>query len=169
MTKTKKRIICAVIAWLAVAAWGIFIFSMSADNAEESSEKSGEVVDLVAGIVVPGYDDMTPEEKTEAIKPLSFPIRKLAHISEYTVLGALLAIAVFFTPKLEVLWARTVLPFVIGVAYASTDEYHQSLVPGRGPSVWDVCIDATGVILGVCAVFAVTEYFKNGKSKNLSE
>ena len=36
------------------------------------------------------------------------------------------------------------LPFLMAVLYATTDEYHQSFVPGRHPSPIDVGIDAIG-------------------------
>ena len=33
--------------------------------------------------------------------------------------------------------------------FAATDEYHQSFVAGRGPSVRDVCIDTFGAMIGI--------------------
>ncbi len=149
----KKKIILAVIAWIAVIAWMGVIYSMSADTGTESSEKSGEVVDFVAETVIPGYGQMTTEEKSEVKETISLPIRKLAHISEYLILGVLTTIAVWLTPKLEKRLFRAILPFVISVAYATFDEYHQAFVPGRGPAFTDVCIDAVGVILGVGLVW----------------
>jgi VanZ family protein len=38
----------------------------------------------------------------------------------------------------------------LALAYAVTDEFHQSFVPGRHPSIWDVVIfDNLGAILGL--------------------
>jgi VanZ family protein len=69
-------------------------------------------------------------------------LRKLAHTTEYAVLGLLLLRAV-----------GSELPaFAMGVAYAATDELHQHFVPGRHGAVYDVAIDAFGVLLGVLAV-----------------
>lgn len=65
-------------------------------------------------------------------------LRKAAHLTEYAVLGALLARAL---PELAALGA--------GIAYAATDELHQYFVPGRHGSLLDVGIDATGVLAGV--------------------
>lgn len=68
-------------------------------------------------------------------------LRKLAHFSEYAVLGALLHRAV-----------RS--PFValaLGSAYAVTDELHQAFVRGRQASPIDWAIDTAGVALGVLA------------------
>jgi VanZ family protein len=66
-------------------------------------------------------------------------LRKLAHAAEFAVLGLLLVRA------LEHAWAA----FSLGVAYAVTDEIHQSFVPGRLGSPVDVAIDAAGVAVGV--------------------
>jgi hypothetical protein len=66
-------------------------------------------------------------------------LRKLAHAAEFGVLGALLVRA------LSVPWPA----FLLGVAYAVSDEVHQSFVPGRMGSPIDVTIDAVGVGFGV--------------------
>ena len=71
-------------------------------------------------------------------------MRKAAHFTEFTALGACLAVD--FRPRLA-------LPWIIGVADAVTDEIHQIFVPGRACAITDVCIDAAGVALGVVIVY----------------
>jgi VanZ family protein len=66
-------------------------------------------------------------------------LRKLAHAAEYAVLGALLARAT----------GRGGLAFALGTLYAVSDEIHQTFVPGRMGSPFDVAIDAIGVACGV--------------------
>ena len=66
-------------------------------------------------------------------------LRKLAHMAEYAVLGALLVRAV----------QREPLAALIGSAYAVTDEVHQAFVTGRHASPLDWLIDTAGVIAGV--------------------
>ena len=66
-------------------------------------------------------------------------LRKLAHAGEYAVLGALLVRAS----------GRRGLAVGLGVAYAITDEIHQTFVTGRAGSPVDVAIDAVGILLGV--------------------
>jgi VanZ family protein len=68
-------------------------------------------------------------------------LRKLAHTTEYAILGLLLARAVR-NPTLAV---------GLGVLYAVGDELHQTTVAGRHGSPLDVAIDAVGVTLGVLA------------------
>ena len=69
-------------------------------------------------------------------------LRKLAHASEYAVLGLLLLRA------LGREWAAV----AVGVLYAATDELHQHFVSGRHASPVDVAIDAAGVLAGVFLV-----------------
>ena len=66
-------------------------------------------------------------------------LRKLAHAAEYAILGALLVRAT----------GSDGVAFVLGVAYAVTDEIHQSFVSGREGAVLDVAIDALGVACGI--------------------
>jgi VanZ family protein len=66
-------------------------------------------------------------------------LRKLAHVAEYAVLGALLVRA---TGQLR-------LAFALGLLYAVSDEVHQAFVPGRMGSPVDVAVDAVGVALGI--------------------
>jgi VanZ family protein len=68
-------------------------------------------------------------------------LRKLAHATEYGVLGALLLRAL--DQELPAL--------ALGIAYASSDELHQHFVRGRTGAPLDVLIDAVGVAIGVKA------------------
>jgi VanZ family protein len=45
---------------------------------------------------------------------------------------------------------RTGLAWLFALLYATSDEYHQSFVPGRNPSIWDVFIfDNIGAVAGL--------------------
>ena len=68
-------------------------------------------------------------------------LRKLAHTTEYAILGALLARAL----------RRYVPAVVLGSLYAVSDEVHQSFVRGRHGAWYDVVIDTVGVTIGVLA------------------
>ena len=69
-------------------------------------------------------------------------LRKLAHATEYAVLGLLLLRAL----------GREWIAVVLGVLYAGSDELHQHFVSGRHASPYDVAIDAFGVLVGVFVV-----------------
>ena len=74
-------------------------------------------------------------------------LKKSAHLLEYGVLTLLLwwAISGSMGDRAKG-WAVWVIPIVC-VAYAVSDEYHQSFVAGRGSSVFDVLIDTVGILL----------------------
>ena len=96
--------------WLPVLAWAALILAFSS------------VPDLGTGLG--GWD---------------LVLRKLAHATEYAVLGALLVRAT----------GRSGLAFALGVLYAISDEWHQTFVAGRLGAPLDVAIDAVGVACGV--------------------
>jgi VanZ family protein len=68
-------------------------------------------------------------------------LRKLAHLAEYAILGALLARAT----------RRPGDAVALAALYAVTDEVHQLFVEGRHGAPLDVGIDAVGAIAGVLA------------------
>ena len=69
---------------------------------------------------------------------------KVLHLGAYFVFGAALAWA---GRAKKGAWTHGALIF-IGVAFAFSDEWHQSFVPGRHPSGWDLLADVIGVGLG---------------------
>jgi VanZ family protein len=69
-------------------------------------------------------------------------LRKCAHMTEYAILAALA-----WRALRSYGWA-----FVFAVAYACTDEFHQSFVRGRHASPVDVLIDAAGALIGLALV-----------------
>jgi VanZ family protein len=75
-------------------------------------------------------------------------IRKIAHAAEFGILGVLL-LRVFsrYTKR------HIVLAGILGIFYAATDEYHQSFVPGREGTPWDVLIDGLGVVVSLLLVW----------------
>jgi VanZ family protein len=68
-------------------------------------------------------------------------LRKLAHLAEYALLGALLARAL----------GRPAAAVVLAGLYAVSDEIHQTFVEGRVGAPLDVAIDTLGALLGVLA------------------
>jgi VanZ family protein len=68
-------------------------------------------------------------------------LRKIAHLSEYAILGALLLRAI----------QRPAVAILAGALYAVTDEVHQHFVRGRHAAWYDVLIDTVGVTIGVLA------------------
>ncbi len=68
-------------------------------------------------------------------------LRKLAHVTEYAILGALLLRAT----------RRPGLALGLAGLYAISDEVHQHFVEGRHAAVVDVVIDTSGAVVGILA------------------
>jgi VanZ family protein len=96
-------------AWLPVAVWAAVIFTLSSIPSLDSGLGTWDTV-----------------------------LRKLAHLAEYAVLGALLYRALRREPA----------AIALGSLYAVTDEVHQAFVSGRQGSPLDWLIDTVGVVAG---------------------
>lgn len=137
----KRNKIFAILA----LAWMIFIFSMSAQSADESTNTSLRAGRLVCTVFVPHYKNMTASDQMALAEKIDHPVRKTAHATEYAVLGILLFFAIPGN--------RYVLSLFIAAVYASTDEFHQLFVPGRSGQITDVLIDSCGAIAGLLLLF----------------
>lgn len=125
----------------------IFIFVQSALPADLSQRESGMIVSFLSKFM---WTDL---------EMLSFGVRKCAHFTEYTLLGWSIALtAADYLERLRAegrdvtSGAQFIAPWLIGTAYAVTDEIHQYFVPGRSCEVRDVVIDSCGVLVGALIV-----------------
>jgi VanZ family protein len=75
--------------------------------------------------------------------------KKTAHFTAYAILALLIWRAL---PPGRWVWA---VAWLVTVLYAGSDEWHQSFVPGRHPSPWDVLIDASGALAGLLVLWRV--------------
>ena len=66
----------------------------------------------------------------------------------------------FISTYKMILLKKFIISLGVGILYAISDEIHQSFVPGRGASIRDVCIDTSGVIMGIIMVLVVISVFK---------
>lgn len=121
------------------AATALFIFSNSLEDAALSSGRSGMVTALLNGLLetagLPAVEDGV--------------VRKLAHLSEFCLLGFLSTLTLrAYAPAWRGLLCR---PLLGGLLTACLDETIQLFRPGRASSVVDVWIDFAGVCLGLGA------------------
>ena len=131
MRRTKKRLrLCAVLIVLNL----LFIWGNSLLPGSVTGAISGWLRDALAFLFPGGAED------PDAGHGL---LRKLAHLTEFACLGALI------TWLLAMLQKKMWLALPGGCLAAGVDECIQCFVPERGPSIWDVLIDASGVLLGV--------------------
>ncbi len=84
-----------------------------------------------------------------------FGFDKVAHFAEYFLFGALLDRWVSQAGRSRERWCVLGMSIFIGTLYALGDEWHQSFVPGRDASLWDVLFDVLGVGAGAAALPAI--------------
>jgi VanZ family protein len=115
--------------YLPLIAWLAFIsFAYSDDfNAGNTSRIIGPLILW-----------LFPNTSPETLAIVHFIMRKIAHFTEYAILGFLAARA-FRTHQRWFLICVTLV-----VVYALLDEYHQSFVPSRTASIFDSLIDMAG-------------------------
>ena len=123
----KKRI-----SILLVVLWMLFIFIMSSFNSTESSNQSGFIVNIISDIFNISNTDT-----------LSLIIRKIAHFTEYFILGLFTQNMIYNYNK------KTYISIIICILYAISDELHQLISPGRSCQIIDILIDNSGSILGI--------------------
>ena len=115
--------------------WMVLIYFAS--TSEFSALNTSQIFQPLIRWIFPNLSD-------ERVAAIHFLTRKVAHFSEYAVLGILAARA-FATSANDVVqrhWFQVALLLV--AAYALLDEFHQSFVPSRSASIFDSAIDVAG-------------------------
>lgn len=131
------------ISLLLVILWMIFIFVMSSFDATSSSNQSNFIVDIITSII-----------NIKDIGLLSLIIRKLAHFTEYFILGILV---INFITRYD---KKIIIAILLCIIYATSDEIHQIFVTGRSCQVTDVIIDSMGSIMGVYLYKLINKGYK---------
>lgn len=132
------------ISIVSLILWMIVIFSFSSADANKSTGTSDKVITTMIEIKDKITNNETPNNEKEIIvKNSSFYIRKIAHITEYLILG-------FLMFNLLKQYSVTNIYYAIGLSilYSCTDEFHQLFISGRSGSIRDILIDSIGILIG---------------------
>lgn len=115
--------------------WAALIFIGSSDLLSSSHTSSFIIRPLHA---------LFPNASEATLAAIHFALRKLGHFTEYAILAWLAARALRTSAQtwLRRRWFSMALVFVI--CYALFDEFRQSFVASRTPSIFDSLIDTTG-------------------------
>ena len=132
-----KKIISIVL----VIVWMIVIFILSNEDASKTTDTTNFILKLF------GINSNTF---------LFILIRKLAHFSEYLILGLLLH---NMFNKFEI--NNNYILISICIIYACSDEIHQLFIKGRNCSIIDVLIDTLGSILYIFIYKIKNKLLKN--------
>ena len=130
------------------------IFTFSSQTGEVSgalsykvSYKVVQIAEAADQVIDLGIEPGNTDYYVEKIHPY---IRKIAHMTEYFCLAVAVAFPFYVYGLRGFLLLLTAGAICIG--FAGLDEYHQSFVDGRGPSLRDVGIDSIGAFFGIMVV-----------------
>ena len=142
MNKKQTKNILKIVLLLIIACTLVFIYAQSVKPPEVSKQESDKVGEIIEEIIPP---DTKPGEFIQT------NLRKLAHFTEFFVLGLEIALyGVFFTRIL----ANKCLLLPLGMILALFDETIQ-IFSKRGPQVKDVWIDVLGYSIALVSVYVV--------------
>lgn len=120
--------------------WIIVIFSLSNDSGLKSTGKSDQVVHIVKNIINIQNEDS-----------LTLIIRKLAHFTEYLILGLLIINVLKDYSKITI--KLVLFSILLALIYALSDEFHQLFIKSRNGNILDVLIDILGSTIGISIYF----------------
>jgi VanZ family protein len=137
--------------------WATLIFLGSTDLL--SASHTGTILTRPLRWLFPHASDAT-------LRTLHFLLRKAGHFSEYAIL-ALLAARAFRTSTSELFRQRWFwISLLLVIAYALSDEFHQSFVPSRTASIYDCMIDSAG---GLTALVLVARRRRRKHGQDLND
>lgn len=123
-----KKIILRIISMLLLLCTFFVIFSFSAQDGDESGSLSRRATTEFVNRF-PYTRDLSIETKEKLIEHGEPIVRKLAHLSIYTVVGmCIMSFMCTFPLKLRI---RLGVSLIVGLIYAISDEWHQSFVPRK--------------------------------------
>ena len=138
--KTSHQPINPAIAWFLVLLWMLIIFLLSAQD----GTASGQLSNGIAGTL---YRVFTGQSDPAGITAFEGVLRQIAHGGAYFVLAILVSLAVSRSGIQDI--RNTILTLFICALYAGSDEWHQSVVPGRAAELAGWAIDMAGAVLGI--------------------
>ncbi len=154
----RKKVLTILMILLLVFIWG---------NSMLSRETSGRISDTVMGWMNRAaaalglgedyFTIMVDLDDDGELDPSSHIVRKIAHVTEFALLGALLWLRLESTGRKRVLTT-----FFLSAAAAGTDELIQFFFD-RGSQIRDVAIDSGGAALGISLAVLISALRKKRK------
>ncbi len=112
--------------------------------------ESLQILRVVPMLAVMGTIFFLSHQPGDFVKlPDIFSFDKLLHGVAYGVLAATVLFAASTELRKKSLSFIAVLTMTICLFYGISDEFHQSFIPGRYPSIWDIIADLLGAAVVV--------------------
>lgn len=146
----------------------VIIFSFSSKPAAVSGESSLKISQTLLNT----YENISDQSFEEVIRKeilfdLDHLVRKTAHFVEYAVLAA--AWVWHFIMQGKRIYTGAGLSILITSAYAATDEFHQTFVPGRSGQLSDVLLDSCGALTGAAVFLGLVMLWKRYRSRQTAK
>lgn len=129
----------------------LFIWINSLLPGSVSSSQSNFIVNMIYPLF----------EKVVSVELFTTIIRKLAHFTEYFILGVVLTLFYIKTIRVKKYYLIVI---IHGLLTAIIDETIQTFTPNRAGLFTDVLIDLSGVIFGLIFIMIILK-IKNNKKK----
>lgn len=152
-----KRTLFRITMLILLGLTFISIFNFSNQDGKASSGLSKKVARKIVD-VFPYTKNLSEKTKNKIVEKTQPIIRKGAHLSIYTLVGIFI-MSFISTYKIHLKY-KFLISILVGLVYASSDEIHQSFIPGRTASIIDVGIDTAGVFLGIILVLIIISVYK---------
>ena len=162
-----RYVFLTVVFWFLTIGWILVIFSLSAQDASQSSDLSKSVLEFINVIFGTSLVD-------------DGVIRMAAHISEFALLTVLSYIALSSTNKISNKTSYAESPVKLlrsdnemniiftlwfTILNAIFDEYHQLFVMGRNGSIINVLIDLIGIVVVLILIRIIFSIYLRSKGK----
>ena len=154
----------------------VCIYKLSGMTSKNSNGKSTGIISIFIEDALEitndyGITDSHPNDSKidKASELINAPLRKVIHASVYFVL------AFFIITFLNVLFDHNyyivsmLLTILLCVAFASSDEIHQTFVNGRTGQLLDVAIDTAGAFVGILFFSTYHIVYKCGYKRGIKE
>ncbi len=151
MMKTFLRALLKPLSFLPAIFMMWLIFTLSGQDGVTSAGLSMKVSIKAVELAARLFDvTLSESELLQYADLIHFLIRKCAHVTLYFLLAVSVSLPLYVYRLRGI--RLMLLAGIFCVAFACTDEFHQSMVAGRGPSKRDVAIDSIGIFCGIIFV-----------------
>lgn len=130
--------------WILYILLGLIVFFIW-DNSMQNGGSSDGFSLLFAETFVPIVNKLGFHGN---IWTLNRIVRKLAHLTEFTILGSVL----YTILRRYITYGTVIKTIGLGMLIASLDEFIQLFSPGRSSQISDILIDTVGVVIGILVV-----------------
>lgn len=159
------RLLARMLTISLLIGWMGVIFTYSDQPGDESGRTSGHAAQTICKTVNNVFHlNWTEDELMANAERIDYPIRKLAHMTEYGILACFAFFAIIAWPirGKKLYW----LPLLWSFVYAITDEVHQLFVEGRSGKATDVLVDTAGAAIALLIVMLIYKLVMRKRNKN---